>query len=91
MGKLKRVLITGASGGIGSALAKRFQGYDLLVPTHKELDLSSVDSISQKVISSSYKLFFFVVIILNLIRQRCQQAQSLGFDNVTKPCYTADS
>ena len=46
MGKLKRVLITGASGGIGRALTKRFQGYDLLIPTHKELDLSSVDSIN---------------------------------------------
>ena len=43
---MKRVLITGASGGIGRALTKRFQGYDLLVPTHKELDLSSVDSIN---------------------------------------------
>lgn len=46
MGKLKRVLITGASGGIGMALIKRFQGYELLIPTHKELDLSSVDSIN---------------------------------------------
>ena len=48
---MKRVLITGASRGIGQAIANRFiqHGYNVLSPTHQELDLSSVDSINKYV------------------------------------------
>lgn len=48
---MKRVLITGASRGIGQTVANLFiqHGYNVLSPTHQELDLSSVDSINQYV------------------------------------------
>jgi len=48
---MKRALITGASSGIGQAIANRFiqHGYNVLSPTHQELDLSSVDSINKYV------------------------------------------
>jgi 3-oxoacyl-[acyl-carrier protein] reductase len=51
VGKLKKVLITGASRGIGQAIANRFiqRGYNVLIPTHQELDLASVDSINEYV------------------------------------------
>ena len=46
-----RVLITGASKGIGKAVSKVFQeaGYELEIPTHSELDLSSKESIENYV------------------------------------------
>lgn len=42
-----RVLITGASKGIGKKTAEIFEknGYELEIPTHAELDLSSIDSV----------------------------------------------
>lgn len=48
---MKRVLITGASRGIGQAVYNRFiqHGYNVLIPTHQELDLSSADSINKYV------------------------------------------
>ncbi len=43
----RRVLITGASRGIGQAIAKRFEteSVELITPSRKELDLSSLDSV----------------------------------------------
>ncbi len=44
---MRRVLVTGASRGIGKATAERFRrvGYDVVTPTRVELDLSSIDSV----------------------------------------------
>src|SRR4051812_23248202 len=43
----KRVFITGASRGIGKAIAQRFDqaGFEIIAPTRAELDLASIDSI----------------------------------------------
>lgn len=43
----KRVLITGASRGIGLAIAERFRrgGFEIIAPSRQEMDLSSPDSI----------------------------------------------
>lgn len=44
---MKRALVTGASRGIGAAIAKQleYNGYEVIAPTHSELDLSNVESI----------------------------------------------
>lgn len=41
-----KVLITGASGFLGRNLAEQLQEYDLLTPTHKELDLTDNNAVS---------------------------------------------
>ncbi len=43
----KRVLITGASRGIGKAIAERFKrdGFEVLTPSREEMDLSSTKSV----------------------------------------------
>lgn len=49
MSNKKNALITGASGGIGSAITKIFseRGIDVITPDIKELDLSNPDSIDE--------------------------------------------
>ena len=45
----RRIFITGGSRGIGRAIGRRFQeaGYELIVPTRQELDLSSINSFQE--------------------------------------------
>lgn len=45
---MRNALVTGASRGIGKAIATQLseKGYNVYTPTHKELDLSSVESIA---------------------------------------------
>ena len=45
---MKRVLLTGGRGGIGSAICQKFtdNGYDVVAPNSQELDLSSLENIS---------------------------------------------
>ncbi len=46
---IKKVFITGASRGIGKAIAERYhdEGYELITPSRSELDLSSINSITK--------------------------------------------
>lgn len=46
---MKSVLLTGATGGIGEAIASKFQSqnYDVIAPTRAEMDLTSEKSINQ--------------------------------------------
>lgn len=60
-----KVLITGASRGIGKAIADCFleNGYDVFLPTRKELDLSSASSIESFI--NQYKDVAFDIIVNN--------------------------
>jgi NAD(P)-dependent dehydrogenase (short-subunit alcohol dehydrogenase family) len=53
-----KVLITGASRGIGSAIANLFKakGYSVITPTHSELDLSNIDSVKKYIGSNSNEI-----------------------------------
>lgn len=44
---MKEILITGASGFLGRSLAEQLKGCELLVPTHGEVDLDSLDQVDQ--------------------------------------------
>ncbi|MBR4311761.1 MAG: NAD-dependent epimerase/dehydratase family protein, partial [Bacteroidaceae bacterium] len=47
---MEKVLITGVSGFVGSRLAKAMEaGYELLTPTHGELDITSLEGVRRYV------------------------------------------
>jgi len=55
---MKRVLITGSSGGIGKSILSLFLAnyYDVVSPTRKELDLSDPDSLSDSFTSWDFDI-----------------------------------
>ena len=55
---MKRVLITGSSGGIGNSILSLFLGnyYDVVNPTRNELDLTNPDSLSDSFTSWNFDI-----------------------------------
>ena len=48
MNKIKELLITGASGFVGSRVAEALQGeYNLITPSHSELDITSEKDVEE--------------------------------------------
>lgn len=62
---MRRVFITGASRGIGQATVQKFviEGYEVIMPTHEELDLSNRESVLNYL--EKHKAEYYDVIINN--------------------------
>ena len=62
---MKTVLVIGGSRGIGKAIASKFeeQGYRVVAPGHKELDLGSIESVDAFI--DAHRQDFFDVIVNN--------------------------
>ena len=78
-----RVLITGASRGIGSAIANLFKamGYSVITPTHSELDLSNIDSVKKYIGSNSNEID---ILINNAGINPLQGILDIQYDDYTK-------
>lgn len=60
---MRKVLITGGSRGIGRSIALKFEneGYEVITPNRKELDLNNTDSISLYIQKNQHKIFDVII------------------------------
>ncbi len=63
---MKKVLVTGASGFVGSRFVKAMQGrYELLTPTHKEFDITNSASIEKFIAGHAPQIILHLAAISN--------------------------